>query len=135
MSDLNEAIELNRVALIPRPPDHNRQSIYLNPLAMSLHDGFQQFRPRMISDASDAPEDESTADHATGLSCFPVDIYDYDDWTNFGHFLEVREQWRQEKSRKVDKSGNMRIRYSCDASVILRTHDPVHVALVVHIGV
>jgi len=89
----------------------------------------------MISDALDAsPEDESTADHAMGLCCFPVGI-DEDDWTNFSRFLEVREQWRQEKSRKVEQSGNRRIRYSCDASVILRTHDPVHVALVVHIGV
>lgn len=78
------------------------------------------FHLRMISDALDAsPEDESTADHAIGLCCFPFGIDD-DDWTNFGRFLEVREQWRQ---------------YSCDASVILRTHDPVHVALVVHIGV
>lgn len=42
MFDLNEAIELNRAALMPRPPDHYRQSTSLNPLSMSLHDGFQQ---------------------------------------------------------------------------------------------
>ncbi|KAG1787012.1 uncharacterized protein HD556DRAFT_1247478, partial [Suillus plorans] len=42
MSDLNEAIELNRATLVSCPPDHLRQSISLNALAMSLHDKFQQ---------------------------------------------------------------------------------------------
>ncbi|KAG1829970.1 CHAT domain-containing protein [Suillus variegatus] len=42
MSDLDEAIELHRAALLLRPPGHSNRSSSLNNLAISLHNRFRQ---------------------------------------------------------------------------------------------